>query len=434
MRLLMPNWGLVPLARRIAALFLSVCLGLMTTTVQAQRGPPGTVARIGSLTAPVSAEKWTALKGREVVITKTDGSKVQGELAVVSNASVTLIVDGGRVVMIKKAEVSSAMDTWEAYKGRNVVITKTDGSKIEGELATFDAKTATVIAAGGRISRVAKADVRSIRAAKAPAAAPAAKPAPAPAPAPTPAPAEPEAPAAEPTPAPAPAPTTPKAAECQSDNQCLPGRACVDGTCRDAEPTTPAPVTTAPLGTTGTDAVPPRPSRKARGAWITGLVVDAVGYTLFVVGGAVTSVNLGLGLYMFTGGAQLLVIGGIIGSSAMTVRHKAYVNAGYRPKTRRKGGAWTMTAFSIATYGGGAGMAFAAGEDTGLVIGAIALMGVSGVLEAINWLVVRKKWDKDLLKAPYGPAARLRLAPALTLASDPRPGHRTPIIGVGGAF
>lgn len=427
----MPHRGIVPLARRVAALFLSVCLGLMTTSVQAQRGPPGAVARIGSLTAPVTAEKWKSLKGREVVITKSDGSKVQGELAAVSDASVTLIVDGGKVVVIKKAEVSSAKDMWEVHKGRNVVITKTDGSKIEGELATFDAKTATVIAAGGRIVRVAKSEVKEIRAGKAPAAAPA--PAPAPAPAKQPAPAPEPTPAPTPEPAPTPAPSTPMSAECQSDDQCLPGRACVEGTCRDVVATTPAPVTVAPVGTMGTEA-PPRPSRKARGAWITGLVVDAVGYVLFVVGGAVTNVNLGVGLYMFTGGAQFLMIGSVIGSSAMTVRHKAYVNAGYRPRTRRKGAAWTMTAFSIATYGGGTGMAFAAGEDTGLVIGAVVLMGVSGVLEAINWLVVRKKWDKDLLNAPYQPGARLRLAPALTLASDPRPGHRTPIFGVGGAF
>jgi small nuclear ribonucleoprotein (snRNP)-like protein len=407
----------------------------MPTAVQAQRGSPRSAARIGSLTAPVPAEKWSSLKGRDVVITKTDGSKVQGELAVVSNASVTLIVDGGRVVVIKKAEVASAKSIWEAYKGRNVVITKTDGSTIEGELATVDAKTATVIAAGGRIVRVTKSEVKAIRAGKGPAPAPAAKPVPAPvpAPAPAPAPAKQPTPATEPTPAPAPAPTTTTSAQCQSDDQCLPGRACVDGTCRDVAVTTPAPAAVAPMATTGTEP-PPRPSRKARGAWITGLVVDAVGYTLFVVGGAVTSVNLGVGLYLFTGGAQLLVIGGVIGSSAMTVRHKAYVDAGYRPRTRRKAGAWTMTGFSIATYGGGVGMAFAGDGDMGLALGAIALMGVSGVLEAINWLVVRKKWDKDLLKAPYGPGARLRLAPSLTFATDPRSGHRTPVVGVGGAF
>ena len=166
------------------------------------------------------------------------------------------------------------------------------------------------------------------------------------------------------------------------------------------------------------------PIDKAKPGLVTGAVFDIIGFGLFVGGGAASAAGpemLGLSLGLIYGGGGLLTIGSLISTVSMQVRHSAYVNAGYDPPGGRKAGAWTLTVLTLGCFGGGMGLTMAAGEDdTGLFIAGLSTVGLGAILEIVNMMSVRKKWDSQLKQSRDQRQARRGDRPVLQLREEPR--------------
>ncbi len=145
------------------------------------------------------------------------------------------------------------------------------------------------------------------------------------------------------------------------------------------------------------------PYNKGKGGIITGTIFDVVGYVLVIVGGAVSSLNLGLSLNMLYSGSGILTIGSIIGTSAYTAKHGAYRRAGYEVRSGPKIGSWIMTSFTIGCTGAAIGTGVASDGDFGLAIASLVFAGTAAILEVINWLSIRgKSWNNALNESSGG--------------------------------
>lgn len=126
---------------------------------------------------------------------------------------------------------------------------------------------------------------------------------------------------------------------------------------------------------------------KGRAGMIVAVGFDLVGYALFLASSAASSAGFGVVGVMMVVGSTLATTGAIIGTATMSTRHRAHVKAGYRPSRRNMGASWTLTGISIAL-----GIA----AWTLPLIGGVIAGGVVLILEGINMLSVRPKWDQDL--------------------------------------
>jgi len=207
----------------------------------------------------------------------------------------------------------------------------------------------------------------------------------------------------------------------------VPGHAPAYGAPAHAAIATPTP--------TPTGAAEP-PVDKAKGGVVSAAVVDLTGFALFLVGGAIAGIDislLGVGLTMTYIGSGLLTAGSVVGTTSMTVRHSAFAKAGFNPPGGRRTGAWVMTGLTVVTYGGGIGLGVAAGAgmNFGLAMASIGVNGLAAILEVINMLAIRPKWDLQL-KESAGVA--VTAVPAITVARDDDTGRAYPVFVVAGAF
>jgi hypothetical protein len=180
------------------------------------------------------------------------------------------------------------------------------------------------------------------------------------------------------------------ASACETDKDCATGRVCRESRCSD------------PAGAKESSGVDTGEHTKAGNAGIiTGYVFDGIGYIAIVGGGAASSENLGVGLAMIYVGSASLALASLIGTSAYTYRHGAYVDAGYKPRVGPKAGAWILTILSIGCVGASVPVGLKAGEEEsfGLALASLGLAAGGGLLEAIN-ISVRSSWDKALKSAP----------------------------------
>ena len=157
--------------------------------------------------------------------------------------------------------------------------------------------------------------------------------------------------------------------------------------------------------------------------------------TLFIGGGASVSINLEVGLMLSYLGASIVSVGSTVSTISFTVRHNAYVNAGFNPSGGRKVAAWILTSSTIGTFAGGIGIAMAVSgpDDFGLAIGSICLNGTSVILEAINFMV-RGKWDIVLQKSAVNKTSSAMVLPVAYAVTNPETGIQTPVFGIAGAF
>jgi len=155
----------------------------------------------------------------------------------------------------------------------------------------------------------------------------------------------------------------------------------------------PATATSTRMNTTLTPVMPPptteaaRLRARGRGGLVTCAIFDLVGYATFLASTAASSAGFGVvGLVMVIG-STFTTLGSIIGTIAMADKHGAYVRAGYRPVKKHMAGSWTLTGICIALGIG----AWTLPLIGGVIAGATVL-----VLEGINLLSVRPKWDQAL--------------------------------------
>ena len=174
------------------------------------------------------------------------------------------------------------------------------------------------------------------------------------------------------------------------------------------------------------------PVNAARGGIITGGVIDLVGFTLFMVGGAVSSRNLGVGLNLAYSGGGLLTVGSVVSSVSYTARHKAYRDAGYGVTTGRRAGSWVLTGLTLACYGGSLGVGMASDGSLGLALTSIGLNGAAAIFEMVNLLTVRPKWDAAL-RAGAAKKPSASVYPLFQAGRNPALGSSW-VLGVGVGF
>jgi hypothetical protein len=251
------------------------------------------------------------------------------------------------------------------------------------------------------------------------------QPAPAASPRPAPAPEARPEPTPEPTPQPEPEPAPPPVRPAQPPQQGL------DPAVAQAIAANPALAETLLLKENARTAG--APVDRAKGGIVTGLVIDMIGFGLFIGGGAVVSINLGVGLMLAYLGASIVSVGSTVSTISFTVRHSAYVNAGFNPSGGRRVAAWILTSFTIGTFAGGIGMGVASAGDIGLAIGSICMNGASVIIEIINFMV-RQKWDLALQRSAVNSTSSAMVLPVAYAVTNPETGRQTPVFGVAGAF
>ena len=174
--------------------------------------------------------------------------------------------------------------------------------------------------------------------------------------------------------------------------------------------------------------------KKAQGGLVTGFVFDILGYGLFLAGGAFTSQNLALGLALADVGGLSMTIGAVIGTTSMTIRHRAFVNAGTHPNTKRKAGSWVLTSLTLAFFGAGIGLGVAA-EDIGMGIASICMNATAVILETVNFLSTRKKWNEALTASvSSGRLQKVRIVPYAATTSNAYYAKQIPVFGISGLF
>lgn len=225
-------------------------------------------------------------------------------------------------------------------------------------------------------------------------------------------------------------------APCAADGQCQAGEICAKADYTDPAAQGYCLAESSPGGAVAVRdrnaAMAGAPVTAARGGIVAGAIVDLTGFALFVAGGAVSGMNLGVGLALnFTGGG-LLTAGSVVSSASYQLRHKAYRQAGFDVETGYQTGAWVLTGLTVACYGGSLGVGLVA-DNLGLALASVGLNGVAAILEVVNLITVRPKWNNALLE--HAAARRtVRLYPVVLSAADPTAGSRGALLGLGGVF
>ncbi|MFO8073717.1 MAG: hypothetical protein R6V85_17790 [Polyangia bacterium] len=153
-----------------------------------------------------------------------------------------------------------------------------------------------------------------------------------------------------------------------------------------------------------------------------------------MLGPTLDDIWLGQGLAL--GGSGLMAIGGVLGSTFFTVRHKAYERAGFSPDGNM-GAAWTLSALSVVCFGTAMGFGIPADLDhVGLMIAAVSTAGIGCILEVVNLMAVRRKWDEKLMRsAAYADqVAGIEAMPMVFIDIDPVEHRATPLVGAIGSF
>jgi len=132
---------------------------------------------LSALHAEISNDVWKVLTNLSVTLEKNDGSEVAGKLTSVTDKAVVVSKPSGRAVTVMKddiqnvrlslaseesaAEVSN--DVWKALIHQNLVLEKSDGSEVAGQLDSVADDTVVIVKANGRAVSISRDDVQSVR-------------------------------------------------------------------------------------------------------------------------------------------------------------------------------------------------------------------------------------------------------------------------------
>lgn len=231
-------------------------------------------------------------------------------------------------------------------------------------------------------------------------------------------------------------PAAAQVVKCSVDDQCSEGETCVKPDSGDPSAEGHCRAGTSSETPSNLQQEPPTPSgppvNAAKAGILTGGIIDLTGVVLFLTGGAVSSLDLGVGLSLAYAGGGLLSVGSVVSSSSYTARHNAYRSAGYDVRTGYRAGSWVLTGITVACYGSALGVGFASEGDLGLALTSIGLNGLSAILEVVNVLSVRRKWDAALRAGAAKPRG-VSFYPLFHGGKDPIAG-RSWVLGVGATF
>jgi small nuclear ribonucleoprotein (snRNP)-like protein len=129
---------------------------------------------VGALHAEISNDVWKALVDKSVTLERSDGSEVPGKLDSVTDKAVVVVKPGGKSVSVAKVDILNVRismeslasevsnDVWGALLHQNLVLEKSDGSQVTGQLESVADDTVTIANAKGRYVSVSKGDVQDI--------------------------------------------------------------------------------------------------------------------------------------------------------------------------------------------------------------------------------------------------------------------------------
>jgi small nuclear ribonucleoprotein (snRNP)-like protein len=129
---------------------------------------------VNTLHAEISNVVWNALIDQNVTVEKNDGSEVTGILDSVTDREVVVVKAGGKAVSVAKADLLNVRfsmaslanevsnDVWGALLHQNLVLERSDGSQVTGQLESVADDTVTIANAKGRYVSVSKGDVQDI--------------------------------------------------------------------------------------------------------------------------------------------------------------------------------------------------------------------------------------------------------------------------------
>ncbi|MGA2612253.1 MAG: hypothetical protein ABSG38_02195 [Spirochaetia bacterium] len=127
-----------------------------------------------ALHAEISDDLWKALIDQRLTLEKNDGSEVAGKLDGVTDKAVVVVKPGGKSISIAKDDVLNIRismappteqvsdDVWRALLRQNLVLEKSDGSEVKGQLDSVADDTVVIVTAKGRVVSVPKVDVQDV--------------------------------------------------------------------------------------------------------------------------------------------------------------------------------------------------------------------------------------------------------------------------------
>jgi hypothetical protein len=127
-----------------------------------------------ALHAEISNDVWKALVDKSVTLERSDGSEVPGKLDSVTDKAVVVVKPGGKSVSVAKVDILNVRismesltsevsdDIWGALLHQNLVLEKSDGSQVTGQLESVADDTVMISNAKGREVSVLKGDVQDI--------------------------------------------------------------------------------------------------------------------------------------------------------------------------------------------------------------------------------------------------------------------------------
>lgn len=178
-----------------------------------------------------------------------------------------------------------------------------------------------------------------------------------------------------------------------------------------------------------------RVRRVARPAIIAGFSLDVAGLLGVVVTHTVVLYGEEFGpggLAALTASGGTLVLASAVSSSAYTVRHRAYREAGFDTKPAFPVGGWLLSILTTALYATStikcAALGIATMDDFWGMIGNAMTFYVAVVTEALNFGLVRTLWRRDLRRSARRSAGAIAVAPLLSASGGGRTAR--PVVGL----
>jgi hypothetical protein len=174
----------------------------------------------------------------------------------------------------------------------------------------------------------------------------------------------------------------------------------------------------------------------APGPWDTGIfagmITDLVGYALFVAGGAVTGIDLGVGIALFDIGSLGMTAGGIVWNTFLDQKNAAYAKEGIAIPADKRGLSWTLVWVSAGCSAGSIVVSLIDSNFTTAII-SLLLAGGAAIAETINALGPRTEWTAKLnegYKARHASAPEPQLVPVVTVQWNRETNSREAYVGV----
>ncbi|MCX7031130.1 MAG: hypothetical protein NTU62_13570 [Spirochaetes bacterium] len=170
--------------------------------------------------------------------------------------------------------------------------------------------------------------------------------------------------------------------------------------------------------TADNSGLPPQPYRTG---FLTGWIIDLVGYALVVTGGAITFIAPDATMPLFGVGTLTMTIGGIVQNVYLRKFQAALNAAGAGVPDNAGKSSWTLTWISVGCISGAAvvGITQLAGDDASPWV-SFGLMAGALICETVNMYTARTKWAGTLSKANQAtPLSALDVNPEIGIGWNP---------------